>query len=50
MATGYNLKMYDAMRQYIVEEKGRPRATDLLLGTKEEIKDYIRHAMKLARP
>lgn len=50
MATGYNLKMYDAMKQYIVEGKGRPRATDLLLGTKEEIKDYIRHAMKLARP
>lgn len=50
MATGYNLKMYDAMRQYIVEGKGRPRATDLLLGTKEEIKGYIRHAMKLARP
>ena len=50
MATGYNLKMYDVMKKYIVEGKGRPRATDLLLGTKEEIKEYIRHAMKLARP
>ena len=50
MATGYNLKMYDVMKKYIVEGKGRPRATDLLLGTNEEIKEYIRHAMKLARP
>lgn len=50
LATGYNLKMYAAMKDVIVNESSRPRMTDLILGAKDDVKDYLRNAMRLAWP
>jgi ketose-bisphosphate aldolase len=50
LATGYNLKMYDVYKRIIEEQKSRPRMTDLILAAEEDIKVYLRKAMRMVHP
>lgn len=50
LATGYNMKMYDAFKAAIESQACRPRMTDLILAAKPDVKEYLRAAMRLAWP
>lgn len=50
LATGYNLKMYAEIKKVVEEQEIRPRMTDLILASKDGVKEYIRGKMRFAWP